>query len=100
MAHLPNAEIEARRNAASQDIIKEWQANQGFELYAIQCPCRIDCRCIPEDEIPRLILSNCLYPGECDYYFVTQPFKDTYGFKVMWHCDACHGELCCGEPNH
>ena len=99
MAHLPNAEIEARRNAASQEIIQEWQANQGKEWYAIQCPCRIDCGCMPEDEIPRIILSNCMFPGEYDYYFVTQPFKATYGFKVRWHCDECLEELCRGEPN-
>ena len=98
MAHLPNAEIEARRNAASQEIIQEWQANQGKEWYAIQCPCRIDCGCMPEDEIPRIILSNCMFPGEYDYYFVTQPFKATYGFKVRWHCDECFEELCCGDP--
>ena len=100
MAHVPPAEIEARRNAASLDIIEEWQAMQGQEWYGLQCPCRIDCGCMPEDEVPRIILANCMYPGELDYFFVTQPFQATYGFKVRWHCDECHSELACGEPNH
>ena len=99
MAHLPAAEIAARRNAASQDIIAQWQLTQGQEWYAIQCPCRIDCGCMPEDEIPRLVLDKCMYPGELDYFFVTQPFQATYNFKVRWHCDECHSELACGEPN-
>ena len=100
MAHLPAAEVLARRNAASQDILAEWQLLKGQDWYAIQCPCRIDCGCMPEDEVPRLVISNCLYPGEMDYYFVVQPFYATYGFKVRWHCDECHNEMSCGEPNH
>ena len=75
MAHLPQAEIIARRNAASQDIIAEWQQHQGQEWYAIQCPCRIDCGCIPELEVPRLVLSNCMYPGELDYFLKPSPFR-------------------------
>ena len=100
MAHLPAAEIEARRNASSQDIIAMWQTIMGQEWYALQCPCKIDCGCMPENEVPRIILSNCVYPGELDYFFVVQPFRVTYGFKLRWHCDSCHSELGCGEPNH
>ena len=97
MAHLPAAEIEARRNASSQDIIETWQTIKGQEWYALQCQCRIDCGCMPENEVPRIILSNCVYPGELDYFFVVQPFWVTYGFKLRWHCDSCHSELACGE---
>ena len=100
MAHLPPAEIIARRNAASQDIIAEWQQHQGQDWYALQCPCRIDCGCMSELEVPRLVLSNCMYPGELDYFFVVQPFHATYDFKVRWHCDICKREMSCGEPNH
>ena len=100
MAHLPQAELIARRNAASQDIIAEWQQLKGQDWYALQCPCRIDCGCMPEIEVPRLVLSNCLYPGELDYFFVVQPFYATYDFKVRWHCDDCKEEMSCGEPNH
>ena len=66
MAHLPSAEIAARRQAATQDIIEEWQTMQGSEWYAIQCPCRIDCLCMPQQEVPRIVLNNCMYVGELD----------------------------------
>ena len=98
MAHLPAAEIAARRQVATQDIIEEWQKMQGSELYAIQCPCRIDCFCMPQQEVPRIVLQYCLYVGELDYFFVTQPFQDAYGFSVRWHCDTCEAEMACGFP--
>ena len=98
MAHLPSAEIEARRQHASQDIIQEWQSKQGLAWYAIQCPCRPDCGCMPHDEVPRIVLAQCLYVGELDFFFVQQPFLATYGFRVRWHCDECHGEMACGFP--
>ena len=82
MAHLPTAEIQARRQHATQDILQEWQAIQGLEWYAVQCPCRHDCGCMPHNEVPRIVLSQCLYVGELDYFFVEQPFLATYGFRV------------------
>ena len=98
MAHLPNAEIQARRNHASQDIIQEWHKMQGSDWYALQCPCRPDCGCMPQNEVPRIVLSQCMYVGELDYFFVEQPFLAKYGFRVRWHCDACESELACGFP--
>ena len=98
MAHLPAAELEARKNAARQEVLAVWQGNQGQQWYALQCPCKVDCGCMPVAEVPRVILSFCMYPGEYDFFFVTQPFQATYGFKVRWHCDECHSELACGEP--
>ena len=98
MAHLPSAEIAARRQAATQDIIEEWQTMQGSEWYAIQCPCRIDCLCMPQQEVPRIVLNNCMYVGELDYFIVTQPFQAAYGFTVTWHCDICQSEMACGFP--
>ena len=98
MAHLSNAEIQARRAAATQDIISVWQTKQGARWYALQCPCRPDCNCMPVREIPRIVLSNCMYVGELDYFFVTQPFLPTYGFRVRWHCDGCESEMACGFP--
>ena len=82
MAHLPSAEIAARREAATQDILSVWNTIQGAEWYSLQCPCRIDCGCMPEDEVPRIVLNNCMYVGELDFFFVTQPFEAPYGFKV------------------
>ena len=98
MAHLPSAEITARREAATQDILSVWNTMQGAEWYALMCPCRIDCGCMPEDEIPRIVLNNCMYVGELDYFFVTQPFQATYGFQVRWYCDECESEMACGFP--
>ena len=68
MAHLPSAEIAARREAATQDILSVWNTIQGAEWYSLQCPCRIDCGCMPEDEVPRIVLNNCMYVGELDYF--------------------------------
>ena len=98
MAHLPSAEIAARRQAATQDIIEEWQTMQGSEWYAIQCPCRIDCLCMPQQEVPRIVLNNCMYVGELDYFVATQPFQAAYGFTVTFHCDICQSEMACGFP--
>ena len=98
MAHLPYTEIQARRNHASQDIILEWDKMQGSDWYAIQCPCRPDCKCMPQNEVPRIVLSQCMYVGELDFFFVEQPFLAKYGFRVRWHCDACESELACGFP--
>ena len=98
MAHLPAAEIALRREAATQDILSVWNTMQGAIWYSLQCPCRIDCGCMPEDEVPRIVLNNCMYVGELDYFFVTQPFEAAYGFKVRWHCDECESEMACGFP--
>ena len=82
MAHLPAAEIAARREAATLDILRVWKTMQGANWYSLQCPCKLDCGCMPEDEVPRIVLNFCMYPGEFDYFFVIQPFEATYGFKV------------------
>ena len=98
MAHLPHAEILARRAAASQEIVEEWQSNPGAEVYIIMCPCRIDCGCMSEVEFPRIILNCCMFVGELDFFVVHQPFRNQYGFDVRWHCDECLAEMCCGFP--
>ena len=53
---------------------------------------------MPEDEVPRLRISACYFPGELDYFYVHQPFFEQYGFKVRWHCDECPAEMDCGMP--
>ena len=98
MAHLPAAVINARRQHATQYIINEWETMIDADWYAIMCPCNIECGCMPLDEIPRIVLSQCLYVGELDYFFVTQPFLADHGFRVRWHCDSCLSEMACGFP--
>ena len=98
MAHLPTAEIHARRGHATQDIIQEWEKMKGAEWYALMCPCYIECSCMPVNEVPRIVLSQCMYVGELDYFYVTQPFHREYGFRVRWHCDSCLNEMACGFP--
>ena len=95
MAHLPPAEIQARRNIAFNEILQEWQGNSEV---AILCPCRIDCMCMSLNDVERVVLTRCLYPGEMDYFFVNQPFEATHGFRVRWHCDVCEAEMACGFP--
>ena len=53
---------------------------------------------MPEEEVPRLRISTCHFPGELDYFFVAQPFSQQYGFRVRWHCNVCWAELSCGAP--
>ena len=98
MAHLAPDEVAARRIQASEEIIAVIEENPAREWFAIMCPCNIDCNCMPLDEVPRIRLSFCMYPGELDYFFTQQPFLNSYGTKVRWHCDECHGELDCGAP--
>ena len=98
MAHLPHAEIEARHAAVKQDILSVWQEIQGPQWCVTQCPCQPDCFCMPAEEVPRIVMSNCLYVGELDRLFVQQPFLATHGFKVRWHCDTCESEMACGFP--
>ncbi len=51
---------------------------------------------MPEDEVPRIILNNCMYVGELDHFVVHQPFLATHGFRVTWFCDECYSEMACG----
>jgi len=100
MAHLSVAEIDARRETASSEILAGAAQYPGYNTYAIVCPCNINCGHMPTHEIPRIMLSRCMYPGELDYFFTQQPFWTAYNFKVRWHCDEaeCHAELACGTP--
>ena len=100
MAHLPPAEIAARRIAISQDIVAEWSTKSGWDLYFLLCPCDLDCHCVPPEESPRIRLSNCPYPGELDFFVVAQPFDIPLGFAVTWFCSQCKEELACGLPTH
>ena len=75
MAHLPSAEIQARREAAMKDILDEWQ---GAEWVAIQCPCRNDCMCMPVNEVERVVLTFCLYPGELDFFLYPTFLRHTW----------------------
>ena len=45
-----------------------------------------------------MTLDNCLYVGELDKLFIEQPFVESHGFLVAWHCDVCKNELSCGMP--
>ena len=72
--NLHNAEIVARRAVATEDIISVWQGMQGTQWYAIQC------NCMSVQEVPHIVLSNCMYVGELDYFYVDQPFLATYHF--------------------
>ena len=98
MAHFAQAEAELRLSEFTQDILVDWASKSGFEGYFLQCPCHIDCKCVPESEFPRLRLKKCAYPGELDYFAGTQPFETPFGFAVTWHCNECFRELACGTP--
>ena len=101
MAHLGAEVIEQRREMISQFIVTMWgvkQEENDANLYAIHCPCKIDCCHMSIDDVPRIYIPFCLYPGELDYFIVTQPFHQEYGFKLIWHCEECEQELACGFP--
>ena len=101
MAHLGAEVIEQRREMISQFIVTMWgvkQQENDADVYAIHCPCKIDCCHMSIDDVPRIYIPFCLYPGELDYFIVTQPFHQEYGFKLIWHCEECEQELACGFP--
>ena len=100
MAHLPIAEVDARRATATNEIIAGAAQKPGYLWYAIVCPCNINCGHMPQHEVPRIMLSRCMYPGELDFFFTQQPFWPVYNFKVRWHCDEaqCQSEQACGAP--
>ena len=98
MAHLPPQVVQQRRDIIANAILAFNAINPGYEWYAMICPCDLNCGHMPADEIPRIMLPQCYYPGEYDYYFVKQPFFKSHKFKVRWHCDECHAELCCATP--
>ena len=58
----------------------------------------IDCGCMPHYEVPQIVLKDCMYVGELDYFVVKQPFKEQHGFRVSWFCDSCQSEMACGLP--
>ena len=98
MAHLSDQELNVRGNQLSQEMLTLWETQQGQDWYVMQCPCLIDCGHMPPDEIPRLRISFCPYPGEMDFFFMKQPFLQEFGFRVRWHCDeeGCLAEQSCG----
>ena len=98
IAKHPAQVVQERREIITNAILAYNAINPGHEFYALVCPCDINCGHMPEDEIPRIMLAQCYYPGEYDYFFVEQPFFATHKFKVRWHCDECHAELACGTP--
>ena len=98
MAMLTPQVITQRRLLLSHKILALWQPLQGQDWYTMMCPCDIDYGHMPVQEVPRLRLPTCHFPGEMDYFFVRQPFLQQYGFRVRWHCDECHREMSCGAP--
>ena len=96
-AILNDEAIQQRRNGLSSEIINLWEEQQGANLYALICPNGSDCGCLSENEVPRIRISRCYIPGELDFFTVTQPFQQDYGFQVTWHCHVCLSEFSCGE---
>ena len=96
MAHMSPAQISARRQEATLSILSMWETMKGAVSYALQCPCEIDCWCMPHDEVPRIILNKCMYVGKLEYFVVQQPFLDQQGFRLSCFCDDCHSEMACG----
>ena len=79
-------------------IIGQWISMGAIRgEYYLQCPCFHDCYCSDWDDMPRIPMNKCLYPGELDQFFVRQPFE-RYGVKVRWHCKECNREMSCGFP--
>ncbi|CAL4112029.1 unnamed protein product, partial [Meganyctiphanes norvegica] len=83
MAHLPSAELAARRQAAFQDILREWQPMQGSDWYAIQCPCRPDCGCIPSMKCQELFCHHaCMWENSTIFSSSNR----------SWHCMASESD--------
>ena len=99
MAHLHANILELRFQSTCDYIIQVWEDKESQkDTYAIQCLCQIDCFCMSEFEVPRIVLDRCLWVCELDRLFVEQPFCHPQGFDILWHCDVCTNEMCCGFP--
>ena len=98
MADLPQNVLQERRETMSNAILAYTALYPGLAWCALLCPCNLNCGHMPQEEIPRIMLPECYYPGEYDFFFVQQPFFEAHKFKVRWHCDECHNELACGSP--
>merc|ERR1712121_180866 len=73
---LADDPIIERRNVFSEEILTLWQELQGKPLYAIMCPNGVDYGCMAAEDIPRLRVTTCHFPGELDYFTVVQPFQE------------------------
>ena len=103
MAHLPSHIIEMRRTFFTKWIIQfyEFQEDEPSNYYALQCPCLPECIHMDVNDVPRIVLPTCLYSEELNYFEVTEPFLEEYGFRVTWHYleQECEHEFSCGLPN-
>ena len=98
-AYFTSELLDQRYTETANHILIEWMAMGSITgEYYLQYPCRIDCYCSEWDDVPRISLFRCLYPGELDQFFILQPFTDTYDFDVRWHCIECNSEMSCGFP--
>ena len=90
--------LNSRYQSTKVHIVSQW-LNMGAQRgeYYLQCPCYQDCYCTDWEEMPRIPLNFCMYPGEMDMFVVHQSFEQ-YGLIVRWHCIECERELSCGFP--
>ena len=59
MANLQPGELQMRRAKATLEILENIAQHPLPPYYALMCPCDIDCKCMPFDEVPRVRLSFC-----------------------------------------
>ena len=100
MANLPEHVIDSRREVIQETILDYWELNNDKEWYYLQCPCRPNCDHFNAEEIPRIILPYCFYPGELDYFMALQPYYELHNFRIAWICihEGCENEFACGFP--
>ena len=99
-AYFSDELISERYETTKNHIVTQW-LNMGAREggYYLQCPCRQDCYCVDWNQIPRISLNFCLYPGELDMFIVFRPLEQ-HGVKFNWHCVECSNEMSCGYPPH
>ena len=86
MAHLNPDVVELRYNSTCDFIIEQWEAqNSTKDTFAIQCLCEIDCNCMSNFEVPRLVLNRWLWVCELNLIYLCQPFFHLHGFDIIWH---------------
>ena len=88
----------ARNLEACEALLSAWEAKSGHSTYYMQCPCATPCLCVSRNK--KLVLDKCYYVGELDKIFIEQPFADNPGFTILWLCEVCGAEQCCGMPTN
>ena len=81
MLDLPQQVLQERRETMTNAILEYNALYPGHAWYALVCPCNLNCGHMPQEEIPRIMLPECYYPGEYDFFLSNNHFSKPTSLK-------------------